>query len=230
MFFLSRGGPLGGRGARGKCPLCPPLNPALPLPKYLNYFSQCQANHHRSNPNITPEIMYRHFLHPHHTLGEPFFHTGYFSIQIETFFWVALASCLPQNKSQDCYYHFQISPVPAAILSRRSYSTVCANTIIAIFFFVTMCVPNRKTGMAKSKSFSSVASSVWNKLPGHLSSISTLPAFRKRLKHHLFWVPFPMIPHHPLASRFVMSAHPQMWLRSDTPHRLANTFQLSVYD
>ena len=48
-----------------------------------------------------------------------------------------------------------------------------------------------KTEMAKSKSFSSVASSVWNKLPGHLSSISTLPAFRKKLKHHLFRSAFP---------------------------------------
>ena len=45
--------------------------------------------------------------------------------------------------------------------------------------------------MAKSKSFSSVASSVWNKLPGHLSSISSLPAFRKKLKHHLFRSAFP---------------------------------------
>ena len=48
--------------------------------------------------------------------------------------------------------------------------------------------------MAKSKSFSSVASSVWNELPGHLSSISTLPAFRKRLKHHLFLSAFPSNP------------------------------------
>ena len=94
---------------------------------------------------------------------------------------------------------------------------------------LSLCVPNRKTGMTQSRSFSSVASSVWNKLPGHLSSISTLPAFRKRLKQQLFWVPFPVIPHHPLASRFVMSAHPQMRLRSETPHRLANTFQLSAY-
>ena len=29
---------------------------------------------------------------------------------------------------------------------------------------------------------------------------------------------------------FVKSAHPQMQLRSDTPHRLTNTFQLSAYD
>ena len=33
--------------------------------------------------------------------------------------------------------------------------------------------------------------SVWNKLPGHLSSLSTLPAFRKRLKYHLFSSVFP---------------------------------------
>ena len=56
---------------------------------------------------------------------------------------------------------------------------------------LSLCVPTRKTEMAKSKSFSSVASSVWNKLPGHLSSISTLPAFRKKLKHHLFQSAFP---------------------------------------
>ena len=45
-----------------------------------------------------------------------------------------------------------------------------------------------------------------------------------------FEVPFPVIPHHLLASRLVMSAHPQMQLRSDTTHRLANTIQLSTYD
>ena len=39
---------------------------------------------------------------------------------------------------QDCYYNFQGSPVPAAILSRRPYSTVCTNTITAIFFIVAM--------------------------------------------------------------------------------------------
>ena len=56
---------------------------------------------------------------------------------------------------------------------------------------LSLCVPNRKTAMAKSKSFSSVASTFWNKLPCHLSSIPTLPAFRKRLKHHLFSSAFP---------------------------------------
>ena len=50
---------------------------------------------------------------------------------------------------------------------------------------LSICVPTRKTAMVKSKSFSSVASYILNKLPCHLSSISTLPTFRKRLKHHL---------------------------------------------
>ena len=59
-----------------------------------------------------------------------------------------------------------------------------------------ICIPSRKTAMARSKSFSSVASDTWNGLPSHLSSISAvsaLPAFRKRLKHHLFSSAFPGI-------------------------------------
>ena len=51
---------------------------------------------------------------------------------------------------------------------------------------LSICVPPRKTTMATSKSFSSVASSTWNALPNHFSSIPTLPAFRRALKHHLF--------------------------------------------
>ena len=56
---------------------------------------------------------------------------------------------------------------------------------------LSICVPSRKTTMARSKSFSFVASHLWNKLPCHLSSTSPLPAFRKRLKHHLFSSAFP---------------------------------------
>ena len=56
-----------------------------PQPKYLNYFGQCQTNHHAwLHPDITPEIMCRHFLHPHLTLSKPIFHTGHFSIQVLT--------------------------------------------------------------------------------------------------------------------------------------------------
>ena len=52
----------------------------------------------------------------------------------------------------------------------------------------TMSVPLRKTSMVFSKSFSSVASNIWNKLPGHLSYPSQLSsAFRKHLKYTTFF-------------------------------------------
>ena len=56
---------------------------------------------------------------------------------------------------------------------------------------LSICVPPRNTTMATSKSFSSVASGIWNALPNHLSSIPTLPAFRRALKHHLFLLAYP---------------------------------------
>ena len=48
------------------------------------------------------------------------------------------------------------------------------------------CVLQRKITMTASKSFSSVALVIWNALPNHLSSIPTLPAVRRALKHYLF--------------------------------------------
>ena len=51
---------------------------------------------------------------------------------------------------------------------------------------LSICVPLCKTSMATSRSFSSVASKIWNTLPGHLLSITTLPAFRRGLKHYFF--------------------------------------------
>ena len=45
--------------------------------------------------------------------------------------------------------------------------------------------------MATSKSFSSAASHVWNKLPAYVSSALTLPVFRRRLKHHFFLDAYP---------------------------------------
>ena len=56
---------------------------------------------------------------------------------------------------------------------------------------LSIYVPPRKTTIATSKSFSSVASNIWNSLPNHLSSIPTLPAFRRVLKHHLFLLAYP---------------------------------------
>ena len=45
--------------------------------------------------------------------------------------------------------------------------------------------------MAASKSFSSVASGIWNALLNHLSSVPTLPVFRRALKHHLYLLAYP---------------------------------------
>ena len=39
--------------------------------------------------------------------------------------------------------------------------------------------------------YSSVASNIWNALPNHMSSIPTLPVFRRALKHHLFLLAYP---------------------------------------
>ena len=55
----------------------------------------------------------------------------------------------------------------------------------------SICVPPRKTTIAASKSFSSAASDIWNPLRNNLSSIPTLPAFRRALKHHLFLLAYP---------------------------------------
>ena len=41
------------------------------------------------------------------------------------------------------------------------------------------------------KSFSSVASGIWNVVPNHLSSVPTLPVFRRALKYHLFLLAYP---------------------------------------
>ena len=56
---------------------------------------------------------------------------------------------------------------------------------------LSICVPLRKTSMAASRSFSSVAPKIWNALPGHLSPIPTLSAFRRALKHHFFLSAYP---------------------------------------
>ena len=76
---------------------------------------------------------------------------------------------------------------------------------------LSKCVPSRKTSMATSRSFSSVAPKIWNALPGHLLSIPTLPVSRRGLKHHFFLHAYPdsrtpggtshfMIQHHLLPS------------------------------
>ena len=68
---------------------------------------------------------------------------------------------------------------------------LCTGASTPLLFVWSICVPPRKTTMATSKSFSSVASNIWKVLLNHLSSIPTLPAFRRALKHHLFLLAYP---------------------------------------
>ena len=82
-------------------------------------------------------------------------------------------------QSQQPSYHAALIPRYAPVRSLRSSLSL------------SICVPLRKTSMAASRSFSSVAPKIWNALPGHPSSIPTLPAFRRALKHHFFLSAYP---------------------------------------
>ena len=82
-------------------------------------------------------------------------------------------------QTQQPSYLAALIPRYAPVRSLRSSSSL------------SICVPLRKTSMAASRSFSSVAPKNWNALPGHLSSIPTLPAFRRALKHHFFLSAYP---------------------------------------
>ena len=84
--------------------------------------------------------------------------------------------------------HFQQPSYLAALVPRYVPTRSLRSS-----FSLSICIPSRKTTMARSNSFSSVASDTRKRLPCHLSSISALPAFRKRLKHHLFSCAFPGI-------------------------------------
>ena len=162
--------------------------------------------------------------------------------------WVALASCSPQNKFQDCYYNFQGSPVPAAILSIIYLSIYLSSylSIIAISppLFHGMYQHDHCDLLLHCHYVFLLEKPKWPS-PNHFHLLPRVFGISSQVIFHpfplfllsgrnsstiFFEVPFPVIPHHPLPSRFVMSAHPQMRLRSDTPHRLANTFQLSAYD
>ena len=112
--------------------------------------------------HITPVLSDLHWLPVHHRIS--------FKIATVTF---------RVLQSQQPSYLSSLIPryVPArALRSSSSFS---------------ICVPTRKTTMAASKSFSSVASNTLNALPNHLSSIPTLPVFRRALKHHLFLLAYP---------------------------------------
>ena len=69
------------------------------------------------------------------------------------------------------------SLIPRYVLAARTLRSTSSFSI---------CVPPRKIILATSESLAPVASNIWNALPNHLSSIPTLPAFRRALKHYLF--------------------------------------------
>ena len=107
----------------------------------------------------------------------------------------------------------------------------------------SLCVPPRKTTMATSESFSSVAPSIWNSLPNHLSSIPTLPVFRRALKHHLFLLAYPIavvqnlarsyqlnVSHFVIQRQLLLLRRPETPCRPVTPCRPSNAFHLSAYD
>ena len=73
------------------------------------------------------------------------------------------------------------SLIPRYVPARALRSSSC----------LSICVPTCKTTMAASKSFSPVASGIWNALPNPLSFAPTLPVFRRALKHHLFLLAYP---------------------------------------
>ena len=74
--------------------------------------------------------------------------------------------------------NFKIATIAYRVLQFQQPSYLAA--LIPRYANVNMC-SFCKTSMATSRSFWSVASKIWNTLPGHLSSI---PAFRKGLKHN----------------------------------------------
>ena len=110
-----------------------------------------------------------------------------------TLHYITLASYSSQNKFQDCYHRFQGIAFPAAILSCCPCPTVCAHAITAIFLFLVNkhSLTKNRNGKVQVVLIRCLGHLEWVAI--HLSSISALPAFRKRLKHHLFSSAFPGI-------------------------------------
>ena len=105
------------------------------------------------------------------------------------------------NINWTCVYHLFIEALLCYLyIVTKYFRTIVVTSLIPKYvparalrssLTLSICVPPRKTTIATSKSFSSVASNIWNSLPNHLSSIPTLPAFIRALKHHLFLLAYP---------------------------------------
>ena len=132
------------------------------LQRVRNTLARVVAQEHQFC-HITPVLSDLHWLPVRHRIGFKFDTVTYRVLQFQQPYY--LASRIPRY-------------VPARAL--RSSSSL------------SICFPPRRTTMAASKSFSSVASGIWNALPNHhLSSVPTFPVFRRALKHHLFLLAYP---------------------------------------
>ena len=90
---------------------------------------------------------------------------------------------------QDSCHHSHGPAVSAALLPRCTHSTLCACAITPLLIIlVNMCFLCAKPPWQPLDRFRRSHQKIWNALPGHLSSIPTLPAFRRALKHHFFLV------------------------------------------
>ena len=104
-------------------------------------------------------------------------------------------------QSQQPSYLAALIPRYAPGRSLRSYSSL------------SICVPLRKTSMAPSRSFSSVAPKIWNALPGHLLDPSQLFLLLEELSNTIsscvliLTVGHLVAPRHLNVSRFVIRHH-----------------------
>ena len=105
--------------------------------------------------------------------------------------WSALDPCSPSNLFQNCHNCFQGStaPPPGFVYLAQILPRYTLLRFLRSSSSITISAPFRKTSMATSKSFSSTASRVWNKLLSHVSSALALPVFRRHLKHHFTLMP-----------------------------------------
>ena len=83
---------------------------------------------------------------------------------------------------------YNLSSHPILLLSSRDMYRREHSALLHLCQYV---FPHVKPPWQPPKSFSSVASGIWNALPNHLSSAPTLPVFRRALKHHLFLLAYP---------------------------------------
>ena len=100
---------------------------------------------------------------------------------------LSLASRSSQNKFQDSYHHSQGAAVSTTLLPRCTHSTVCTCAITPIFFIlVNMCSFAPKPPWQPLDHFHPSHQQFGMHCQVIFSSIPTLPAFRRGLKHQYF--------------------------------------------